>query len=392
MILFQSFKMALTSIRSNKMRSFLTMLGIIIGVFSLVVLVSLVTGVSGKITDVLNSLGNNIISVSINEEHAPFTIDNMEELKDLEHVDLISAFSISYGRAVGYTNKNEPTIVIGTDPSYELIQHLKIGNGRYFMTPDMDNHTNVVVINYDLAVDLMGRTDVVGETIRINGTAFRIVGVLEKSGTLESLLMMKYMAYVPRTTLARMDGNVSISRVDEFVVSAKDGDAEAAETELNQKLQEIYRGDDSAFDVYNEGEMASAMTKISAALSLLLGGIAAVSLLVGGIGIMNIMLVSVTERTKEIGIRKAIGARPGVILFQFLVEAMILSIIGCLIGLLLSWVALRVISIIANSSFGVSITVAVVAVIFSMGVGVLFGIYPANKAAKMRPIDALRFN
>ena len=385
MILFQSFKMALTSIRSNKMRSFLTMLGIIIGVFSLVVLVSLVTGVSGKITDVLNSLGNNIISVSINEEHAPFTIDNMEELKDLEHVDLISAFSISYGRAVGYTNKNEPTIVIGTDPSYELIQHLKIGNGRYFMTPDMDNHTNVVVINYDLAVDLMGRTDVVGETIRING-------VLEKSGTLESLLMMKYMAYVPRTTLARMDGNVSISRVDEFVVSAKDGDAETAETELNEKLQEIYRGDDSAFDVYNEGEMASAMTKISAALSLLLGGIAAVSLLVGGIGIMNIMLVSVTERTKEIGIRKAIGARPGVILFQFLVEAMILSIIGCLIGLLLSRVALRVISIIANSSFGVSITVAVVAVIFSMGVGVLFGIYPANKAAKMRPIDALRFN
>jgi putative ABC transport system permease protein len=179
--------------------------------------------------------------------------------------------------------------------------------------------------------------------------------------------------------------------VDSFYASAVDGDTKTAQEELTDYLTEKYGGDDM-FYMYSESEISEAMDKVTGTLSLLLGGIAGISLLVGGIGIMNIMLVSVTERTKEIGIRKAIGAQPNVIRLQFLIEAMTLSIVGCLIGIVFSWLTIQVINIIGNVSFGLSMPVILVSVLFSSGVGVLFGLYPAHKAAKMKPIDALRFS
>ena len=199
-----------------------------------------------------------------------------------------------------------------------------------------------------------------------------------------------YTVYVPYTSLIRLVSNVKLS-VDQFYASAVDGDTKAAQSELKDYLTERY-GDEDMFYIFSQSEISEAMDKVTSTLSLLLGGIAGISLLVGGIGIMNIMLVSVTERTKEIGIRKAIGAQPSAIRLQFLIEAMTLSIVGCIIGIIFSWIVIEIINIIGNVSFGLSIPVIIVSVLFSSGVGVLFGLYPAHKASKMKPIDALRFS
>ena len=199
-----------------------------------------------------------------------------------------------------------------------------------------------------------------------------------------------YTVYVPYTSLIRLVSNVKLS-VDQFYASAVDGDTKAAQSELKDYLTERY-GDEDMFYIFSQSEISEAMDKVTSTLSLLLGGIAGISLLVGGIGIMNIMLVSVTERTKEIGIRKAIGAQHSAIRLQFLIEAMTLSIVGCIIGIIFSWIVIEIINIIGNVSFGLSIPVIIVSVLFSSGVGVLFGLYPAHKASKMKPIDALRFS
>ena len=195
---------------------------------------------------------------------------------------------------------------------------------------------------------------------------------------------------MPFTTLVRLIPGKDMS-VWSFALSAENN-LDQTEQEIKEYLARRYPGDDEGYTVYNESQISDQMGKITGVLSILLGGIAGISLLVGGIGIMNIMLVSVTERTREIGIRKAIGARPSVIMLQFLIEAIVLSLMGCLIGIGFSWITMQIINAIGNVNFGLSVTVVGVAVLFSMGVGIIFGLYPAKKASSMKPIDALRFN
>ena len=390
-MIFQSMKMAVKSIRNNRMRSFLTMLGIIIGVFALVVLVSLVDGAAKNITNSINELGTNLLSITVLDDHNhPIRMEDLRAMLEDPQISAVAPLAQSSATATSDLAEETAT-VMGTTASYAQIQNLKLAGGRFLMKPDEDNHSNVIVINADMATEVMGRTNVVGETLRLNGRKFTIIGVLEKNeNDFSSMMMGSYIAYMPYSTLMRLAGNVGRD-ITTFYAAAATDDMQAAEDAMIDILMDRFEQDDEAFFLFNQSSVADAMGEVTHTLSLLLGGIAAISLLVGGIGIMNIMLVSVTERTREIGIRKAIGAGRATIMLQFLIEALMVSLIGCIIGLILSWVGLQVIDIIGDVNYGVEPGVAVLSVIFSMGIGVLFGLYPANKAARMKPIDALRF-
>jgi len=388
----QSVKMALKSLRSNKLRFVLTMLGIIIGVFALVVLVSLVRGASNSITDSVNELGTDLISVSILDDHShPIRLEDLSLLADTEGIGLVAAVAESTCSASA-PHGQVTAQVTGTTASYRTLQSLKLESGRFLMKPDVDNHTNVAVINHDLAIKILGRTNVVGETIRLNGTSFTVIGVLEEnSGSFQFSFFGNYLCYVPYTTLVRLSETTS-RNVYSFYAGAGPEGLDAAEEQLTNWLDERFLHDKEAYFLFNQSQISDAMNSITRTLSLLLGGIAGISLLVGGIGIMNIMLVSVTERTKEIGIRKAIGATRGSILLQFLIEALVISLIGCIIGLVLSWFAIQIIDLIGKVRYGINPSIALLSVVFSLLIGVLFGLYPANKASRKPPIESLRYN
>ena len=390
-MIFQSCKMAFKSILSNKMRSFLTMLGIIIGVMSLVVLVSLASGATESVTDSIDELGSNTLYVSISDDKGkPIRYDELDEFIESDQLKSAAPYATSNSKISGSKDEKTGTI-IGTTAVYTEIQNLKLASGRFIKSPDVDNHTNVVVVNEALAKAVIGRADVVGETISLGGTSYQIIGVLESSNSTSTDEEASYEAYIPYTSLIRLTDSVGVDVTDFYVAATDENNMDQAETVLENKLKERFNNDEDAYFVMNQSSIAEAMASVTNTLSLLLGGIAGISLLVGGIGIMNIMLVSVTERTREIGIRKAIGAGYWSIMLQFLIEALVVSLLGCLIGIGLSAVAIQVIDRVGSVSYGLSTGVIWVSVAFSILIGVVFGIYPANKAARKKPIDALRY-
>ena len=391
-MILQSLKMALEAIAGNKMRSFLTMLGIIIGVIALVVLVSLVSSATSSITNQVSSLGSNMLTVSIRDDHGnPL---NLHELKAIEQDEEIAAVAplaqISVTAKHGHTT--ETATVYGTTPPYSEIQKLEVEYGRFIKTADVENSSYVVVLSHNAANDLFGSYDVVGESVSLNGRSFLVVGVLAEDTSMMSSTSSVLTVYAPFTTVARM--STSGSHVTTFYVAASNtATLDGAQSALKTYLMNRFKQDERAFRISNMSSLMDTMNTITSMMSLLLGGIAAISLLVGGIGIMNIMLVSVTERTREIGIRKAIGANRSSIMMQFLIEALTISFVGCVIGIVFSWVILGIVTLVAGDliTFSLSANVVVIAVAFSLAIGVLFGIYPANKAARMHPIDALRY-
>ena len=258
----------------------------------------------------------------------------------------------------------------------------------------MDSSTRVCVLNYNAAADFVGYVDCVGEEISFNGSKYTIVGVLTEDESLTASLLSGYTAYIPYTSLVRLSPDIGLN-VTSFCVSAPEGGiVEAAEDAVDALLYERFGEDEDAYSLSYTNIMEEAMGSITSVLSILLGGIAGISLVVGGIGIMNIMLVTVTERTREIGIRKAIGASRGVILRQFLLESVVLCMMGCALGIFLSWCILWLISSVVSSlsmTFELNGSVVLLSVLFCFVIGVVFGLYPANKAAKMKPIDALHY-
>ena len=388
--------MALKSISGNKLRAFLTMLGIIIGVMALVVLVSLVNGATSSVTDAVDSLGTDLLTVTISDDKGdPIKLDTLQEWALVDGIgDIAPAETTSV--TIKYDSTSDSATVYGTTASYYDVGALELLLGRFIKTTDVDNNNYICVVSQSVAEDLVGYLDCLGEEISLDGMKFTIVGVLsDDDDSLTSLLTSGTMAvYIPYTTLLRISDSLS-SDITTFYVSAEaDSDTDTAEAAITTLLLERFEEDTDAFTVSTTDILEEAMSSITSVLTILLGGIAAISLLVGGIGIMNIMLVSVTERTREIGIRKSIGASRGVILRQFLMEAVVLCMLGCLIGIFLSWVILKLASVVVSSlslSFDMNGTVVLIAVVFCFLIGVIFGLYPANKAAKMKPIDALHY-
>ena len=392
----QALKMAMKSIAGNKFRAFLTMLGIIIGVMALVILVSLVNGATGTVTDTIAKMGSDLITVRISDDKGkPITLDTLDGWMDTEGVGLIapSGTATATGK---YGSTNATFQVYGATPAYEQVNGLKLLLGRFLKASDVDNHTDVCVINEAAAEKLVGYTDCLNVEISLSGRKFRVVGVLEDDE--DSLTAVfgadSLVAYIPYTTLLRLSSTVS-STITSFSVSAAEGsDLATAESAMRKLLMDRFDEDEDAFTLSSRNIMEDAMNNVTSILTVLLGGIAAISLIVGGIGIMNIMLVTVTERTREIGIRKAIGAGRGAILLQFLLESVVLCMLGCAIGVFASWAVLQVVSIVVSSLgmvFSLEWNVVAIAIGFCFAIGVIFGLYPANKAAKMAPIDALHY-
>lgn len=408
-MIFQSMKMAWHAVVSNKLRSFLTMLGIIIGVVALIVLVSIANGATSSVTDQISSMGSSYLTVTITDDKGnPLRLKELSDFCEPEEVDEVAP--VSWTSVTAKTSYSNGTMTLtGTTGSYADIQGLELFSGRFLKQTDIDNNSYVVVITKDTATELLGRVDAVGESIKLNGKSFLVVGVLSDSTSLtqgaavtsssdsddsdSSSSSVQLEGYIPFSTMTRLADNVL--DVTMFYASGTDEDSlEPAENALTELLMERFGEDEDAFSIVDQSEIMEAMSSVTNTMSLMIGGIAAISLLVGGIGIMNIMLVSVTERTREIGIRKAIGAGRETIMLQFLIEALLVSLRGCLAGIGLSWVILKVAAVVMKNSMSFTMDMKVVwlSVAFSVLIGVLFGLYPANKAASKKPIDTLRYS
>ena len=403
---FQSIKMAWHAVTVNKLRTFLTMLGIIIGVVALIVLVSIADGATSSVTDEISGMGSSYLTVSITDDKEnPLRLSEMSDFSEPDEIEAAAPFSrTSVTAKNGYTS--DSMTLIGTTGSYAQIQNMEVAYGRFIMNADVENHTYVVVLTYDTAVELMGRADVTGESISLNGQSFLIIGVLseESSSSLtgntgfvssssddDSETTVNLEGYIPFSTMTRIADN--ILDVTQFYVSATDTQTlDYAENALTELLLERFENDEDAFSITDQSQIMDTMESVNNTMALMIGGIAAISLLVGGIGIMNIMLVSVTERTREIGIRKAIGAKKGMIMLQFLIEALMVSFMGCMAGIGISWVILKVTGMFMDSmQFQMDMKVVWISVIFSAVIGIVFGLYPAGKAAAKKPIEALRY-
>ena len=391
-----SLKMALRSISSNKMRAALTMLGIIIGVMALVVLVSLVNGATSSVTDAVSGLGTSMLTVSISDDKGlPIDLNTANSWMNKDGIGLVAPYTSTSVTASGEEESGEVT-VYGATPAFYDVQGMQLAMGRFIKTSDVENHTYVCVINETAATALIGYVDCVDQAIRLDGVAYTIVGVLsDNEDSLTSMMSSGSLAvYLPYTSLLRLSDSLT-SEVTSFYVSApENGTMETVEEAMTALLMERFEDDDEAFTISSQSVLEDTMSSITSILTILLGGIAAISLVVGGIGIMNIMLVTVTERTREIGIRKAIGASRGTILSQFLMEAVVLCMRGCALGIFLSWAILQTVTTVVSSldmTFSLDGGVVLIAVVFCFIIGVVFGLYPANKAAKMKPIDALHY-
>jgi putative ABC transport system permease protein len=407
MNVFQAFIEALESLSANKLRSSLTILGIVIGVGAVIAMLSVGQGAQNTITGSISGIGSNLIFVfsgNMTEDvrnPQPLTRADAAAMMDefLAPSVLSVAPIISGDVEVSFAGEHAQTSATGITPEYETVRNYSLLEGEFITNDHLLGKASVAVIGVDVADKLFSRRDgVTGETIRIEGQPFRVIGVLTPKGG-SSFQSEDDVVLVPFTTAQSRLIRRNRERVDSILVQAVSADQVAqASQELSDILRTRHRtevGYDD-FTVFTQQDFVSTAKTITGVLTIFLGGIAAISLLVGGIGIMNIMLVSVTERTREIGLRKAIGARRRDILIQFLTESSLLSLLGGVIGIGLGWLIGFIVGKVAAAS-GTPFTPVVglnsilLATIFSTAVGLFFGIYPANRAAGLEPVEALRY-
>ncbi len=401
MLFWELIKTAFNGIVSHKLRSLLTMLGIIIGIGSVITMLSLGEGAKVSITSSIKSLGTNLLFVRPgNQKNRGIQSGSAQTLK-IEDVQAIqnSISNITYAipecsrnYQVKYFNKNVSTSIIGVTSHYAEVRNYKVETGRFITDTDDRIFNRVCVIGKSVQTELFGSINPVGMTIKIKGVSHEVIGLLEEKGQ-SGMMNNDDLIFVPLNVYQKkLAGTENLQSI---VIQVAD---EKYMTEVQEEIEKLLRlrhrilsTEDSDFNIRSQAEFISQMNEISKMLTYLLAGVASVSLLVGGIGIMNIMLVSVSERTREIGIRKAIGAKKTDILLQFLLESIIVSLTGGILGILTGWGLSVIASNLAGFPTVISSNSIILSFSFSFAIGLFFGIYPANKAANLRPIEALRY-
>jgi len=399
---------ALDAIRTNKLRSSLTMLGIMIGVASVVLMVAIGRGAQQSVTQRIQSMGTNLLIIqpgspgesdvrslfhqSGGGNNISLTTDDADAVRQfVKNLKGISPENRSSMQAIK-GNLNMSTSVVGVTPDYPEVNNFPVEYGRFITQEDLLLSSKVVALGQEVVNTLFEDQNPIGEDIRLENNIFTVVGVMSQKGQ-QGFSNQDDIAFIPLSTMQqRIQGTDSVSTINVSVTSQeKMEQTKELITAVLMNEHRIANAADQDFNVLNQAEVVETLNEVTQIFTLLLGGIAAISLIVGGIGVMNIMLVSVTERTREIGIRKAIGARKRDILQQFLVESTVLTILGGTIGILLSFLGVWLISIFSEISAIISTGSIILAVAFSITIGVFFGMLPAWKAAKLKPIDALRY-
>lgn len=407
MKIFRYLGVAFESIQAHKMRAILTMLGIIIGVAAVLITVGIGSGAAVSITERIESNGTNLLTVSAgnrgSSSGSALTLADAEALNNPDHFPAIQYVVPQYSSSTTLTNGGSQGSyqVVGTTANYATVRNLDVAEGQFLDADQVADNAYAVVLGDTVASDLFGGQDPIGKSIRIDDALFEVVGVLESSGS-SGFGSSDSQVYIPLNlalgrlfNASRYRGSYNISSV--YVQVTSQDQLDAAETQIEQILRMRHglgADDENDFSISNQADMLEMASDVSGTMSTLLGGIGAVSLVVGGIGIMNIMLVSVTERTKEIGLRKAVGAHNNDILLQFLVEALVLCTIGGLIGIGISYGVMQLTTMFpVFSSYQVVIEPWAVglALAVSTASGFVFGLYPAMRATQLDPIEALRF-
>jgi putative ABC transport system permease protein len=404
MLFKESIAIAFTSLLSNKMRTILTMLGIIIGVGAVIVMVSIGMGVRQNITNSIASLGSNMLIVTPGSANKggvrsaagssqKLKLDDAEAIKKkIKNIDYVSP-TVNSSYQIVYGNENWNSSVYGVTPEYLKIRSLSVTSGSFITASDINSRNRVAVIGSTVASNLFDTTNPVGKNIRIGNQPFRVIGVLESKGQSSMGNDQDDVVIIPLTTAQERLMGITYIRSINIQVSDSSKMAlvqEQVESLLRQRHR-IRTGQDDDFTVRNLTSLLETVNNTTTMLTLFLGSIAAISLLVGGLGIMNIMMVSVTERTREIGIRKALGATFKDIMLQFLIEAVIIGVVGGVLGILFGVGSALLVSKVSTFTTYITVFPIVISFSFSVGIGLFFGLYPARKAARLDPIEALRY-
>lgn len=399
-------KMAIISLKINKMRSMLTSLGIIIGVSAVIIMLAVGTGASEKVQSDMESMGSNMLTIRSASAKSggvrmgsgtrpTLTLKDADAIKkSARGISAVASVSTE-GKQLTYGNQNWSSTVYGTEPEYFYIKNYEIDLGRGLIRDDIKNNAKVAVIGSTVATELFGDLDPINRIMRVGGIPFKVVGTLKSKGSMGPM-DQDDLIFIPITTAQKkVFGTAFPGTVSMIVVKGSDTDTvNIAEQDINELLKvrhRIGKHQDNDFEIRNSAEFQEKMKSTVQTFAILLAAIASVSLLVGGIGIMNIMLVSVTERTKEIGIRMAIGAKPSDIRIQFLIESFILSIVGGLIGVLTGILGAEIVQLSGVMTVSISLFSILLSLGFSGLIGISFGYYPAYKASLLNPIDALRY-
>ena len=412
MNLLENFRIAVRSLMANRLRSGLTMLGVIIGVMAVIAMLSIGRGAQASVTEQIEAMGTNLLIIMPGRSGQgvmrgglgsaiTLTYKDAEALKGLETISGIAPV-IQGAAQISYGSSSVQTYLVGTTPDYSSVRNHRVAYGSFLTESHLKARSLVAVLGADVVDELFPGIDPLGQTVRINGVPFRVIGVLERKGG-GGFISQDDLVIIPITTAftrfprkANYRGEPSVSVI--YVQTADDSLLEDAIAEIEMLLRRRHNllpEEEADFTIISQQDILTIAGNITGIFTIFLGGIAAISLIVGGIGIMNIMLVSVTERTREIGIRMAVGAKRRDILLQFLTEAVVLSLLGGAIGILLGWLASWGISQIRMGDSQIRTVVSLdsilLATLFSAAVGLFFGLYPANRAAKLNPIDALRY-
>jgi ABC-type antimicrobial peptide transport system permease subunit len=405
MNLWESFQVALEGLAANKMRSALTMLGVIIGVAAVIAMLALAGGAKKQMMGNIQSMGTNLIFVFPGESRRgpvmggmgsveSLTLDDADAIREkCESVKNVAP-EVQGAAQVKYQNKNTNCAIVGTTPDFQSVRNYAVKDGRFFTDREVKYALKVAIIGPTTATTLFGEVTPLGKDIRIKGIRFRIIGLMATKGTQGGFGDPDDQITIPISTAMRRVFGVDHIRNISVEASSQQSVTQASDeiTKLLRKRHRLQTGEEDDFNLRTQSEVMAMANTMATTLSLLLGGVAGVSLLVGGIGIMNIMLVSVTERTREIGIRMALGARRHDILMQFLVESLVLSLVGGILGICFG----ELLSVaVTKALFKIAPDVSLMAILLSFGfsasIGIIFGIFPAQKASRLDPIDALRY-